>query len=197
MLSIKKFLLLAVMGIAAVVVVAVPASGSGEEGEWLHEGEAIGSHHTFKLTRNLQFKVLGETITCEYHPTLTVLENGKSEFTGLGITTNTCKGTGVFEGCVMEKDSATDLGWPVTLDKALKIFTLHDFTLHTQFKCPKIGEQELFFEFETVTGTPDDPEAINEFSISGVGTVNGGATSVQISGELEITEGDAGTYGIG
>jgi len=196
-MSIKKILLLSTMALALGALIA-PAYASAVG--WLHEGKPVkeGSDETIELTGTLTWVIAGAHVECKAHPTLTVTGPNEAEFTKIGITTSTCKGTGFMAGCSMALDKPTNFPWaahPISTTE----FAITDFTPDGLWKC-KLKESELNFDFPEVIATPDVPAAMNSVSLAGEGTaIYEGSTELeaQMSGELAVTGGAAGKYGIG
>lgn len=185
-MNIKKIVLLASMVLAAIAF-AGPAPASAE---WTHEGEPLEGNVNISFTGNVGFfGAGGAAIECEVHAA-GILEPGTTgTITSFAPTTNSCKGTGVFAGCVVESDTAIGLPWVMHTDTSKITITDVTTTYHFVADTPNCPIHTMVLHFSALHATPNNITAMGSVAISGTAT-SGAVTA----GTLAITP--AGTYGI-
>ena len=184
---------LAVISMAAVAFLAMPETASA--GVWLHEGVELAAIANVEMVGSVEFEftmVPGTKFICgEVFADLEAKPGGGGGINAFERETLSCGGEGLYEGCTLAAHSEPGLPWAVTVnenDVSVKnvrlnyVFDKGCFLEEAQVKIP------------TMTLTPDNQEAITEFTISGEGVDQSTLLPVKISGTLFPAE--AETYGI-
>lgn len=185
-MSIKKMLLLASMALAAIAF-AAPATASAE---WTHEGEPIGDKANISLSGTVGFAGAGgAAFECVVHSSVTLEPGTTGTVKSFQITTNTCKGTGPLENCVLANDTVIGLPWVVHTNGTAMTITDVTITNHYVDNTPACPVHTTVLHFASATATPDSTSAMSSVTVSG--TATSGAVAF---GSFAVTP--AGTYGI-
>jgi hypothetical protein len=191
----RKVLLVGVAALAAVAVLALPASASA--GVWKHKGEALKTKVELSLSGSEVIETSGAVMICNVTATMTTEGGSTAKITAYNVDKASCVGLeGKLVGCEVTAVAAKGLSWSVTVNtsdltaKEVKV----DYTFN---KGCGIGKIET--NFSKLTLTPDEPKAIRLFHFSQAGTakVDGKEASLTASGTLNLPEKDFDTYGVG
>jgi hypothetical protein len=180
----KKLLLIA-GSIAAVVMLAVPASALASV--WTHEGEEVSEFIEFAAIGGELFETTsGNGMSCEARAVFTTEGGTTGKVTKFEI--KKCPtGFGSFAGCKLKTAEALGLPWTThTNGEDLTITNMR--TKRTFESC---GTSELDKTITSTTVTLETPSEINEMNFSG--STSGYTTN----GTITVEGADNGTYGIG
>lgn len=192
----SKYVLLALAGAVAVVAaLALPASA--DTSAWLHEGEPLEESVELGLTGGEVIEVGGSVLVCQTSATIATEGGSTAQISAYSVDKASCAGVvGPLEGC--EVTSATSKGLPWNVSVNSSDLTAEEVQVAYWFdeSCP-VGE--LRTSFAELTLTPDEPSAISLFHFSEEGTaeVDGKEAAIGYTGNLQLPEEEAGTYGIG
>jgi hypothetical protein len=199
MTMLKKTMLLASLALASVAL-AAPASASAQGTLFDNvNGTPVptGNHVTLTMGGEIAFDIpaLASSYGCLAHPKMTVVSGHPSTGTIISfnftIGTASCAGTGLLEGCELE---ANETNQP-DVDFEFGTYRITSNVIQRTFQEGCIVPASLL-TFPTITMTPDNAEAISSVTLSGEGIDDVTELATEATGELEITGGDAGTYGI-
>lgn len=194
----KKLTLLA-MAVAALVAFAAPAAAQAEA-DWTHEGTVITEDHHVEFTGPAEFN-LAESETGAHaivHAEITLYpDTGTGTVSAFHVTN--CTGTGELNGFPCT-GSPTFPDWPVQAraDGTILITIPKTEPLHNVY----YADAGHTFPVATtalsgpVIATPDNSGEIGSVQLVGGEGLEANGNAAEASGELAVTEGDAGTYGI-
>jgi hypothetical protein len=192
----KKPLLAAVCALAAVAVLAVPASASAAV--WKHNGENLKTKVTLSLAGAEVIEVTGGSVMlCENTATMTTEGGSTAKITAYTPNKATCVGlAGKLEGCEATAITPTGVPWSVTVNtsdltaKEVKV----DYTFNKG-----CGIQKIETSIASLTLTPETASAIRlfHFNQETKAVVDGTGSNLVFSGTLNLPEKDFDTYGIG
>ena len=191
----KKPLLAAACVLAAVAVLAVPASASASV--WLHKGEALKTKVTLSLEGSEVIEVGESVLLCNNTATMTTEGGSTAKITAYNPNKATCIGlAGKLVGCEATAISPTGLSWSVAVNtsdltaKEVKV----DYTFNKG-----CGIQKIETSIASLTLTPETAKEIRSFHFNQEtkAVVDGKGSTLIFSGTLNLPEKDFDTYGIG
>lgn len=183
--------LLLVAAIAALALLAVPASASASV--WKHEGSDVEEFVSIGLTGGEFFEIAptGETkngMFCNVHATLTTEGGSTGKITA--FETEKCEGFGSLAECELKKESTEPTGLNWTVDVNASDLTITGWHTMRAFKAG-CSVSELDKTIGSVTVTLDTPSAIAEMEWLGE------ITGYKTRGSFSVDSPNSGTYGIG
>lgn len=191
---------------AAACILALPAraSASGHlyhSGATQHSGSVVGSPVLlFRGPLWLVSSPLGGVVCDDTHAEVVITTTG-AHLADLELTTETCTGFGAFEGCELVDDEVTGLPATITptandLDLQGVEFDFELIEIPSGPGCAATGVTRVIWW--DVTLHPDDKRRITSFALEGeaIAEVFGLELESEVGGELEVTGGSQGTYGI-
>jgi hypothetical protein len=168
--------------------------GSAESPGLTHEGSFLAGpcHESFTGVLGFSYGGFGG-FDCAVHSTVELTAEGGT-MVELGLTTETCAGTGVLTGCTLAEDQ---LDGSPTITPTAAAIDISGIVLTTSYggTCPLTS---AMLTVSSLTATPDNVEAISTLTLSGsyvLDPSSGGTLSSSLTGELEAASPE--TIGIG
>lgn len=192
-MQIKRALVLGFVAVALTSAFPVAAAAT----EWKHEGKAFKKHVEIGISGVETLKVLGAEQECEFHATITTEGGSTAEFSEFEVIAESCVGSGFLAGCQVLLTKTT----PALLKIDLTEF---DFTATGIEIYRTYAPGCLVESTETTNGkytfTLAEASAIASGKIHSFPEtdINGKPSgTAEITGEFQVDEPNAGTYGIG